>query len=209
MNARRLGAWSALAVSATGVVYAVVLAIGFARHGLDEPIADPILAWMEVLTVLAALPLVPLLASIRHLSSEDREAHAQTALAFATLCVGTTTVVHFVELTAARQLGGGGIVWPSGTYAAELLAWNLLLGVALLFAAPVLDGHVSGDPVRERSVRRGLTLCGLLCVVGTAGPAVGSMRLQLVGVVGYALVLPVVCLLLARLLSGPRGGATG
>jgi hypothetical protein len=38
--------------------------------------------------------------------------------------------VQFIELTAARQLDGGGIVWPSRVYVAELLAWDVFLGLA-------------------------------------------------------------------------------
>ena len=101
-----------------------------------------------------------------------------------------------MELTAARQLGEGGIVWPSRAYAAELLAWDVFLGLALLFAAPVFEG---GGP--ERAVRRGLLACGALCLAGAVGPAVGNMRLQLVGVLGYAVVLPVVSVLLARVFA--------
>jgi hypothetical protein len=51
----------------------------------------------------------------------------------------------------------------------------------------------------ERRVRLPLSICGVPCLAGTIGPAVGNMRLQLVGVAGYAGVLPVVSLLLARL----------
>jgi uncharacterized membrane protein YhaH (DUF805 family) len=37
-----------------------------------------------------------------------------------------------------------------------------------------------------------------LCLAGTIGPVVGNMRVQLIGVGGYALVLPVVAVLLMR-----------
>jgi hypothetical protein len=193
MTAKRLGLWSSAAVVGIGVAYAVALAVGFARHGLHEPIADPVLAVMEVLTLLSALPIVTLMAAVHDRAAPGRKVYGLTAVAFATLCAGTTSAVHFVELTAARQLGGGGIAWPSRVYAAELLAWDVFLGLALLFASPVFDG---GGP--ERTVRRGLLACGVLCLAGTVGPAMGNMRLQLVGVVGYAGLLPVVSLLLAR-----------
>jgi len=42
---------------------------------------------------------------------------------------------------------------------------------------------------RAASARRTLFVCGVLCRLGTVGPVVGSMHLQLVGVAGYA-VLP-------------------
>ena len=81
---------------------------------------------------------------------------------------------------------------------ALFLAWNLFLGLALLFAAQVFD---DGGP--ERGVRRGLVISGL-CVAGIVGPAVGNIRLQLVSVLGYAVALPVVCFMLARLFRNDR-----
>jgi len=110
-----------------------------------------------------------------------------------TLAARMTSAVRFVELKAVRQLGSGGIVWPSASYAVELLAGNLFLGLSLLFAAPAFQG--SG---LEAHVRRALLIGGALCVAGVIGPAVGDMRLQLVGVLGYAGVLPVVRFMLAR-----------
>jgi hypothetical protein len=204
MTANRLGFWSAVALVGVGVGYVFALAAGFARHGLNEPIGDPVLAVMEILTLLSALPIVTLMAAIHDRAAPERRPYGLIALAFATLCAGTTSAVHFVELTAARQLGEGGIVWPSRVYAAELLAWDVFLGLALVFAATVFDGGGS-----ERAARRGLLACGVLCLAGALGPAVGNMRLQWVGVLGYAVVLPVVALLLARVFAGVRGPGPG
>lgn len=144
--------------------------------------------------------IVVLMAAIHGYASVNRKIYGLIALAFAILFAGMTSAVHFVELTALRQRGSGGIVWPSPEYAVELLAWNLFLGLALLFAAPVFDG---GGP--ERGVRRGMVISGVLCVAGIVGPAVGNMRLQLVGVLGYAVVLPVVCFMLARPFRSDHG----
>jgi hypothetical protein len=200
MSGNQLGRWSAVAVFLIGVAYVVTLATGFAVHGLAEPIVDPILAIMEVLTLLSAAPMVVIMAAIHGYATVNRKVYGVIALAFTILFAGTTSAVHFVELTAGRQLGSGGIVWPSPVYALELLAWNLFLGLALLFAAPIFDG---GGP--ERGVRRGLLISGVLCVAGIVGPVIGNMRLQLVGVLGYAGVLPVVCFMLARLFRSDRG----
>jgi hypothetical protein len=199
MSANRLGSWSASAVFVIGVAYLVTLAAGFAVHGLAEPIVDPILAIMEVLTLMSAPLMVVMMAAIHDGASGNRKIYGVIALAFTIVFAGTTSVVHFVELTAGRQAGSGGIVWPSPVYAVELLAWNLFLGLALLFAAPVFDG---GGP--ESRVRAGLRISGALCVAGIVGPVVGHMRLQLVGVLGYAGVLPVVCFMLARLFRSDR-----
>ena len=140
------------------------------------------------------------MAAIHDRATPGRKVYGLVSLAFVTICAGTTSVVHFVELTAVRQLGGGGIHWPSRIYAAELRAWDLFLGLTLVFAAPVFTG---GGP--ERPVRRGLLACGILCLVGTIGPLFGSMHLQLAGVLGYAGVLPVVSFFLARLFARCSG----
>ncbi len=193
-SGNRLGSWSAFAVFLIGVAYLVALTIGFTVYGLNEPIADPILAVMEVLTLISAPFIVVMMAAIHDYASIDRKIYGLVAFGFAILFVGMTSAVHFVELTALRQRGSGGIVWPSPEYAVELLAWNLFLGLALLFAAQVFDSRGA-----ERGVRRGLLITGVLCVAGIIGPAIGNMRLQLVGVLGYAVVLPVVSFMLARL----------
>jgi uncharacterized membrane protein len=191
MVAGRIGAWAALGLFLNGTAYLVVLVIGIASYGW-RPIADPVLAIMEALTLVAAPAVVVLMAAVQAFVLAERRVYGQLALAFSTVFAGLTSAVHFVELTATRQRGSAGILWPSPAYAIELLAWNLFLGLALLFAGAALAA------IAPSAVRRGLLLAGGLCVAGTLGPVVGNMRLQLVGVFGYAVVLPVVCLLLAR-----------
>ena len=195
----QVGRWAAAAVSLIGIAYVGVLAIGFAVHGFTEPIVDPILAIMEVLTLMSAPLLVVMMAAIHAHASFNRKIFGVIALAFTVAFAGMTCAVHFVELTARRQVGSSGIVWPSDAYAVELLAWNLFLGRALLFAAPVFEGGGL-----ERRVGLGLFTAGALCVAGTVGPAVGNMRLQLIGVLGYAGLLPVVCFALARVFRSYR-----
>ncbi len=203
MTTSRLGFWSAVLLVAIGAGYLLALAAGFVRHGLREPIGDPVLAVMEVLTLLAAPALVTLLAAIHERAPAGRRAWTLAALVFGALCAGVTSVVHFVGLTAARQMGEGGIAWPSHGYAAELLAWDVFLGLAFVFAAA---GFVTPG---ERAARRGLLGCGILCLAGTIGPVVGNMRLQLAGVAGYALVMPVVMVVLARLFAREGGAGAG
>ncbi len=192
----RLGAWSAGCVVVIGVLYAVTLAVGFLQVGFDDPIVDPVLAIMEVLTLLSASALVVTMASVHWYAADERKVYAVIALAFTVAFAGVTSVVHFVELTAVRQLGEGLITWPSAAYSAELLAWDWFLGLGLIFAAPVFSG--AGI---QRWVRRTLLLSGVLTIAGTAGPLIGDMRLQRIGIVGYAVVLPVACFLLMRLFN--------
>src|SRR5687768_6333012 len=140
MSAIQLGSWSAFTLFLVGAAYIVTLGIGFAVHGLAEPIVDPVLAIMEVLTLLSALLMVIMMAAVHSYASSERKTHSLIALAFMILAAGMTSAVHFVELTAVRQLGSSVIVWPSPAYAVELLAWNLFLGLSLLFTAPVFRG---------------------------------------------------------------------
>jgi len=179
MTPIRLGSLSGAMVVGVGVAYVLVLGLGFARHGLSEPIGDPILAIMEVLTLASALPLVSLILAILLVAPQDRRPHGILALCFIVMFATATCAVHLVELTAGRQLGTHGLVWPSTPYAVELLAWDLFLGIALLFGAAALDPEQS-SPV----LRRGVQVTGLLCVAGLIGPVLGNMRLQLVGVFG-------------------------
>ena len=196
MSNNQLGRWSSLAVFFVGVAYIVALAIGFATAGLSKPIADPLLAIMELLTLLSALLLLVMMAALHGRAPEDRKTVSSLAFAFMILTVGVTTAVHFVDLTSSRQMGMFLLAWPSTAYALELLAWDVFLGCSLVFAAFTFDS--SG---REKQVRRGLLVCGALCLLGAVGPAAGNMRLQLVGVFAYGAVLPIVCLLVSRVFN--------
>ena len=183
------GQWSSIGVSLVGAAYAVALIVGFVTRGLSSPIVDPLLAIMELLTTIAAPLLLVMMAAIHGRASNERPLAGLVALVFMALATGITSVVHFVQLTAMRQLGTAGLVWPSPLYAAELLAWDVFVGLSLVFAACALEttrGH--------RLARIGLLTCGVLCLFGVLGPASGRMRLQFVGVFGYGVVLPVVCL---------------
>lgn len=104
--------------------------------------------------------------------------------------------MHFVLLTAGRQVGPVVLDWPSTAYAVELLAWNLFLGLALLSAAAVLRG-----PGLISAARWTLAISGALCVLGTAGPILGDLALQRIGIVGYGIGLPLASLLLAAVFS--------
>lgn len=192
MTVTQLGVRSGLTVVVVGIAYAVVLATGMARHGLSEPIADPILAIMEVLTIASALPTLALFVALPAATDASRQLWATLALAFAAMFAFATMGVHVVELTAGRAMGRPGLVWPSVTYAVELFAWDFLLGVALVLAANALS-----EGPRARRIRGWLRGTGALCLAGMVGPVVGDMRLQLVGVVGYALAFPVAAWMLS------------
>ena len=114
----------------------------------------------------------------------------------------------FLNLTLGRQLRDEApwlarqlaFEWPSVGLALDLLAWDFFLGLSLLFAAPALAAGRSG-----RTLGRVARLAGALCLVGTLAPLTGRMQVQVVGIAGYALVLPLLCLLLARAFAAAGG----
>ena len=189
----RLGFWSASALCVIGVAYVVTLIIGFVSAGFARPIVDPVLAVMEILTLLSAPILVVLMAAVHAYAPPEYKIHGVVAVAFMVLLAGLTSSVHFVELTAVRQSSTARLIWPSTAYALELLGWDLFLGLSLLFAAPAFKGGKLED-----AVRTGFYVGGTLCA-GILGPASGDMRLQFIAIVGYAGVLPTVSLLLMLL----------
>lgn len=180
------GARAGRAVVVVGVAYAVVLAAGMVQYGLSVPIGDPILALMEVLTITSALPVLVQFGAFHVGTAPPGRGRSSLALGFAALFALTTIGVHVFELTIGRATGRHGLVWPSVTYAFELLAWDVLLGLALVCAATALP-----NDNESRRLRQWLLATGVCCLLGIIGPLVDNMRLQLIGVFGYAVLLPI------------------
>ena len=199
VSAYRLGTWAAGAVAAIGLAYIAALVAGFVQVGFDAPIGDPVLAIMEILTLFSALAVLISMASVHHHADPERKIFGMLALILTAVFAGITSTVHFVQLTAFRQMGVAGIAWPSATYAAELLAWDWFLGIGLIFAVPVFPGCGA-----ERVLRLAFLLTGALALAGTVGPVIGHMRLQRIGILGYAGALPVTFFLLARFFRSQR-----
>lgn len=189
---RKLGLVSSSGLVIVGTTYAVVVAIGIAQAGLTEPIRDPVLAVMEAITLVAGLLVVVLLSAVYGFADRGRRPLALIALSFGVIMATLTSAVHFVALTAGRQTGFAVLEWPSTLYALELLAWDVFLGLALVFAAPVFVG--SG----VRAVARwSLAAAGALCLLGTIGPVIGDMGVQRIGILGYGVGLPIASLFVA------------
>ncbi|HKL50728.1 MAG TPA: hypothetical protein VJ908_06135 [Wenzhouxiangellaceae bacterium] len=193
-TASRIGFRAAAGTVAVGVLYAIAVGLGIAQAGFDRPILDPVLWIMEVLTLMSAVLILILLAAIHALASPERNVFSAIALCCGAAFAALTGAVHFVALTAGRQTGFTVLEWPSTLYAVELLAWDIFLGLALLFAAPVFTGTA-----RRTRIRWMLSITGGLCMAGAIGPIVGDMAVQRIGIVGYGVLLPVTCVLLALL----------
>ena len=203
--AERWARIAALLIVAVSVAYLVV-GIGWvvSAQGPDWTnfnVHDPSLTLLELFLFLSLPLLVVEAAAIHVWSPHCPKLFTLAALVFMSMFATLSAAVHFVRLTALRQIDaqGGAIPdlmmptrWPSAAAAVDFLAWDLLLGLALLFASRAFaGGGLAG------AVRTGLIASGALCLAGLLGPATGEMRLQLLATLGYAFALPATCVLLA------------
>jgi hypothetical protein len=196
--------WSAISVAVLGGIYVCVGGMGVLMRppGL-APLAqvDPYLAILEFLIILSAVALVAMMAAIYRYAPAETKACSLIALAFMIAFAVLTCSTHFASLTVGRQMAPATVpqvfkqlsmvTWPTIALALDLLAWDFFLGLSLLFAAPVFRG----------TIRIVMYVNAVLCLAGTVAPLSGQMWLQLSAIAGYAFVLPVNCILLARLFA--------
>src|SRR5262245_41686737 len=199
----------AMAYVGTGVVW-LVCGGEPARADPGSPL-DPYRYVMEWLIVASVLPMVTMMGAIHASARTEVQAYSLSALGFMLLLAGITGPIHFVALTGVRRMDPAIVAglapvlafrWPSLPFLLALFAWDLFLGLSLLLAAPVFRGGGL-----EAAIRRGMSLGGALCVAGLLGPVLGELRFQLLGIAGYAGVLPVIGLLVALLFRRTRGAA--
>lgn len=210
---RLAGRWSAWYVVALSAAYGAVMVAGFGSLGnLTDPLPDPYLAVAELLILLMAPAMVVLMAAVHACAPVHLRMVSMIAFAWMLVAACLTMTVHVVELVVARRIDPGAVpgfarlfdfAWPSMLYAVDVVAWDLLLGMSLLFAAFVFTGR------RYQGVRRGLLASGALCLLGLVGPATDVLAWRGIGIFGYAVVFPLTCVALARSFSpavdvGPR-----
>ncbi len=210
---RRLGFWSALSVALLDVVYVLTGVVWLFSGGLRaaEPLEprEPYLSILEFLLFVSVPALVVVMVAVHAHAEPTRKTSALAALAFTTAFATVTCSVHAARLIILRQLPAGDALessvlrlypWPSMLLALDLLAWDLFLGLALLFACRVF----AGPGCLRAAVRVGTLLSGALCLTGFLGPLTGEMRVQFLAIAGYAFVLPATCALMALLFSRDR-----
>src|SRR5438094_250167 len=201
---RLLGVWSARAIFLIEVAYVAVFIAGFASIGgnTSRVLPQPYLAVAEILILVLAPIMVCLMLAIHQNAPTEARPFTQIAVGWMLAAAAFTTVVHFVQLTAARYIDAAtfpgyarifGWHWPSTFYAIDIVAWDVFFGLALLFAVPAFARR--NDAVL---VRRGLLLSGSLCLIGLIGPLAGMLGLRTIGILGYTVVFGLTCLPLRR-----------
>jgi hypothetical protein len=203
---RLLGKRSCYTQFGISLAYVPTMAAGVvAVGGFAPPIRDPYQAIMELLIFPSAVALVVAFAALHAYAPASKKTLSLSALVLVTLMAGITVCVHFIVLTVGRQANETTFpgfkmlfswTWPSMIYALDIAAWDFFLGVALLLAAAVFSGSRLAH-----WVRRGLTVSGILCLGGLLGAVLGNMNVRNIGIVGYAIVLPVAMLQMGRLFA--------
>jgi hypothetical protein len=187
-----------------GLLYILTTTAGFlVAGGLEAPIVDPAFAIMELLILVEAPLILLLFAALYHYAAPSRRSLTLAALGLVAVMTALTLAVHFVLLTVGRQVDPSAMPsfdrffsfkWPSVVYALDIVAWDFCFGLALLLVAPLFVG----GGIR-RAIRIGLVLAGVLCLAGLLGVITANMQIRNIGIVGYAIVLPAITLLMARL----------
>jgi hypothetical protein len=198
---RTIGRSAAWAIFGLGGAYAVITALGLlSLQSPQEPIGDPFVSLMELLIVLLAPLYVVVMVAVHAYAPLEMKIYSLTALIFMILLAGLTSAVHFVVLTVGMQLQADGLTWapwlfswkwPSVVYALDILAWDWFFALAMLLAAPVFNA----DRL-EKTVRILLVVSGLLSLAGLLGVPLADMQVRNIGIIGYAVVAPVVFLLI-------------
>ncbi len=179
------------------LVYVPVLVAGLYAAAPGAPVPDPYNAVMELLIIPSSISLVVAFVAVHRWTAPQGQLLSGSAVVFVALTAGITICVHGVLLTVGRQVDAASLpgyalllswTWPSVVYALDIVAWDLFLGVGSLLAASVLQGW----PARL------LILSGLMCLGGITGAVTGDMNVRDIGIVGYAVVLPVALLLQGR-----------
>lgn len=189
------------------VAYAIALPIGLATlPSPSHPIQDPWFTTMELLILAIAPCMVAFAVGVHERASEDRRPAALLAVMFMSLCVGVTCCVHFSVLVLRRQPEFAGTEWwaqvfafrwPSVVYALDVLAWDVFFALGAGCMALALP--------RQSLARTLLFASAALALASLAGVPTGDMRLRNVGILGYALLLPIAAVVLAR---GQERGST-
>ncbi len=207
---RLLGKTAAVALFCLGVIYVVTLGIGLlSLESLSEPVGDPFFSLLEILILIMAPLMVVLMVEIHAFAPQNTKRLSLVALVFMSIMACITCSVHFLILTVSRQIQSltglpwvplfFSFKWPSVVYALDILAWDFFFSLSVLFAAPVFKGDR-----KKTVVRIFMIACGVLSFAGLMGPVTGNMQIRNIGIVGYAVVFPVTCLLLAGVFRRPE-----
>ncbi len=198
-----IGAWTAFAVNEA---YAVTSGLAYLSvKDSSVAISDPYLSIMSALVVLMAPFLVITMVAVHAYAAPEHKSYSLAALAFMILLTGITSIVNFALFSVARQptptpsLWIASFVpssWPSLAQALDFFAWDWFFALSMLLAAPVFRGGRL-----ENAIRALMILTAVLCLLGLVWLPVSPGQANTIGIIGWGVAGPIVCLLLANLFT--------
>lgn len=201
-----VGAWTAFIVNEA---YAVTSGLGYLSvRDPAAPISDPYLSIMSLLMVLMAPFLVITMVAVHAYAAAGHKSYSLAALAFMTLLAGITSGVNFTLFAVARQPSPALSLWvspfvspgwPPLPQALDLFAWDWFFALSMLLAAPVFRGGRL-----ENAVRALMLVTGALCILGLVWLPFSPSQANVIGILGWGVAGPIVCLLLANLFTRIR-----
>ncbi len=197
---RRTGLFTGWLIAGLGLLYAIVTAIGlFQLPSPDEPIGNPYFTMMELLTLLIAPAMLLLMVVVHNHTDSRHRSFSLAAIFFLGMMTVVTSAVHTMVL--AFQKNPGGIPtgtawffdfrWPSVVYALDILAWDWFYPLAMLSASVIY--HKDNF---DKTLRMLMLISALLALLGLMGVPLADMQLRNIGIIGYAVLGPVIFLLM-------------
>jgi hypothetical protein len=211
---RRTGFLLGWFVFLLGLMYAVVTAIGlFTLESPDSPIGHPYFTWMELLTLLIAPAMLLVMLIVHNHTDSRHRSFSLASVIFLAIMTVITSGVHTVVLAFQKHAAGipAGAAWffdfrwPSVVYALDILAWDWFYALAML-AGSVIYHRDNFD----KTLRMLMLISSMLAMLGLLGVPLADMQLRNIGIIGYAVVGPVIFLLMGiRLKRGSRSSSSG
>ena len=198
-----VGAWTAFAVNEA---YAVTSGLAFlSAKSSSDPISDPYLSIMSALVVLMAPFLLITMVAVHAYAAPELKSYSLAALAFMILLTGITSIVNFALFSVPRQPIPASSMWvasfipsswPELPQALDFFAWDWFFALSMLLAAPVFRGGRL-----ENAVRTLMIFTAVLCLLGLVWLPISPAQANTIGIIGWGVAGPIVCLLLANLFT--------
>ncbi len=194
---KKTGAFASYTAAVLGLLYIVVTALGLnALASPQDPISDPYFTLMESLILLIVCAMTIALVAVYGYAEAEVKPFALTALLFMAFCAGITSCVHFVILATRNtpemaQWPDFALLfsfrWPSVAYALDILAWDWFFPISMLFTLPVIRRSTGAKSLWWLTWG-----CILLSFAGLLGVPLANMQVRNIGILGDAVLAPLV-----------------
>jgi hypothetical protein len=200
-SANLLGFWSAVATTASGILYFVIILAAIVLGEFTFPPPEWLQLTAGIISLIACPLIVVMMVSLYSVTPTDKKTFSLAALAFTILFAMSVSMNRYSQLGVVRQgLGSGnteGISWflAYGDFSImlgmEFMGWAWFLGLAMLCAGPIFSqGRF------EKWLRGLMVLYAALGLVAAIAFLVAS-PLTMLGFVAWGVVLFIITWMLA------------